>query len=225
MKRVAVLADVHGNMPALEAVLAEVQADAIVCGGDLALGPMPVEVLARMREAEALFVRGNCDRLLGDWVQEQLPTEEVDFLAGLPLTLQLDVDGLGRVLVCHATPRDDDELFTKLTPDAELEDILGDIEADVVVCGHTHVQFDRRVGTRRVVNAGSVGMPFEGPPGAFWALLGPDVELRRTEYDTERAADAIDRSGHPSPEQFAKYLREPQSGEAWSEYFESARGT
>ncbi len=225
MKLVAVLADVHGNLPALDAVLAEVEADAIVCGGDLALGPMPAEVLARMRDVGALFVRGNCDRLLSDWEQERLPPEDVAFLTGLPLTLELEVDGLGTVLFCHATPRDDDEIITKLTPETELEEILGDGAAEVVVCGHTHVQFDRQVGGRRVVNAGSVGMPFEGPPGAFWALLGPDVALRRTDYDTAAAAEAIDRSGHPSPEQFAKYLREPQSGDAWSEYFESVRGT
>jgi putative phosphoesterase len=225
MKQVAVLSDVHGNLPALEAVLAEVEADAIVCCGDVALGGMPVEALARMREVSALFVRGNCDRDPGDWVRKQLSAEDVEFLAGLPLTLDLEVNGLGRVLFCHATPTSDEEIFTKLTPDDQVEELLAGVEADVVVCGHTHVQVDRRVGHRRIVNAGSVGMPYEGTPGAFWLRLGPDVEHRRTEYDTEAAAAAIERSGHPSAEQFADYLREPRSPDEVSEYFESMRGT
>ena len=223
VKRVAVLSDVHGNLPALEAVLAEVEADAIVCCGDVALGGMPAEALARMHEAGALFVRGNCDRDPGDWVRAQLAAEEVDFLEALPLTIELEVDGLGRVLFCHATPRSDEEIFTRLTPEDELAEILGDTDADLVVCGHTHVQVDRRVGETRVVNAGSVGMPYEGRPGAFWLLLGPDVEHRRTEYDTVAAADAIERSGHPSAEDFAGYLREPKDPDEVSRYFESLR--
>ena len=225
MRRVAVLADVHGNLPALDAVLADVDADAIVCCGDVALGGQPAETLARMREAGAQFVRGNCDRDPGDWVREQLTPEEVDFLAGLPLTVELDVDGLGRVLFCHATPTSDEAIFTRLTPDGELAEILAGVEADVVVCGHTHVQFDRTVDRWRVVNAGSVGMPYEGKPGAFWLLLGPDVDLRVTDYDTAAAADTIERTGHPSAAQFADYLRDHRDPDETSRYFESARAS
>jgi putative phosphoesterase len=225
MRRVAVLSDVHGNLPALDAVLAEVDADAIVCCGDVALGGLPAETLARMRDAGAHFVRGNCDRDPGDWVREQLSEEEVAFLAGLPLTFELDVDGLGRVLFCHATPSSDEAIFTRLTPDDALAEILAGVEADVVVCGHTHVQFDRTVDRWRVVNAGSVGMPYEGKPGAFWLLLGPDVDHRVTDYDTAAAADTIEETGHPSAAQFADYLREHRDPEETSRYFESARAS
>ncbi len=223
MKRVAVLSDVHGNLPALDAVLAEVDADAVVCCGDVALGASPAESLARMRDAGAQFVRGNCDRDPGDWVREQLSAEETDFLAALPLTVELDVDGLGRVLFCHGTPRSDEEIFTRLTPDDELSGILEGVEADVVVCGHTHVQFDRRVGDVRVVNAGSVGLPYEGKPGAFWLVLGPEVDFRATSYDMASAADAMERAGHASAAQFADFLREHRDPDETSRYFESLR--
>jgi putative phosphoesterase len=223
VRRVAVVADVHGNAPALDAVLAEVQADALVCCGDVALGAMPAAALRRLREAGAHFVRGNCDRDPGDWVRDQLTAEEVEFLHELPLTLELDVDGLGRVLFCHATPRSDEEIFTRLTPDEEVDQILTGVEADVVVCGHTHVGFDRTVGGRRVVNAGSVGMPYEGTAAAFWLELGPGVVHRKTDYDTAAAADAIERSGHPDAADFAGYLREPRDPDEVSQRFESMR--
>jgi putative phosphoesterase len=223
MKRVAVLADVHGNVPALEAVLAEVEADAIVCCGDVSLGAMPVEALALMREAGALFVRGNCDRDPGDWVREQLPTEAVEFLAGLPLTVELGVEELGRVLCCHATPRSDEEIITQITPDDQLAAVLEGVDTDVVVCGHTHVQFERRIAGRRLVNAGSVGLPYEGRPGAYWVALGPDVEHRRTQYDVEAAAVLFERSGHPSGSQLAVHLREPPTPDEVTAHFESLR--
>jgi predicted phosphodiesterase len=204
--RVATLNDVHGNLPALDAVLADVereQPDAIVFGGDIIAGPMPRETLARVRSlSNAHLIRGNADRMalefrsglrrepegLEDWVAEQLSDEEAAFLANLPLTIPLDVDGLGPTCFCHATPRDDEEIFTERDPDEVVAEMLAGTEEATVVCGHTHMQVDRRVGRWRVVNAGSVGMPYEHEPGARWALLGPDVDLRRTEYDREDAA-------------------------------------
>jgi diadenosine tetraphosphatase ApaH/serine/threonine PP2A family protein phosphatase len=125
---------------------------------------------------------------LGDWVAEQLSDEEAEYLGNLPLALSLDVDGLGGTCFCHATPRDDEEIFTERDPDDVVAGMLAGTEEATVVCGHTHMQVDRRVGRWRIVNAGSVGMPYEHDPGARWALLGPDVELRRTEYDREDAA-------------------------------------
>jgi predicted phosphodiesterase len=223
--RVAALYDVEGNLPALEAVLSEVdreRPDAIIVGGDIATGPMPSETLNRLRALEhAHFLRGNADRTVVEvkrgerpaglpddvvdalaWTAEQLSDEQIDFLAGLPQTISLDVDGLGRVCFCHATPRDDNELFTELTPVDAVAELLGGTSEATIVCGHTHMQFDRQVGRWRVINAGSVGVPWDDGPEPRWALLGPDVSFRRTRLDQARAADEIRATGWPGAEEF-----------------------
>lgn len=220
---VAALYDVHGNLPALDAVLAEVDAlrvDAIVVGGDVASGPMPVETLDALRARGARFVRGNADRVLdlrgandGEtwvrarrWVAARLGEERLAFLAALPLDLTLEVSGLGRVRFCHGAPGSDELTITRLTPDERLRELLAGVDESVVVCGHTHVQFDRVVDGTRVVNAGSVGAPYEAEPGAYWALLGADVELRRTPYDVEAAVAAIAATGYPRADEAVNYL-------------------
>ena len=191
---VAALYDIHGNLAALEAVLQEVPDDAtIVVGGDVALvGPQPAEVLDRLRGLgdRVLWLRGNTDRELDpnedglappamlDETRARLSDEQVGFLVGLPSTVQID-----RVLYCHATPRNDLDIFTEETPEERLVDIFAGVDADVVVCGHTHMQFDRTIGGTRVINAGSVGAPYEDEPGAYWLL---DLEHRRTAYDGRR---------------------------------------
>jgi putative phosphoesterase len=245
--RVAALYDVHGNLPALEAVLAEVErcrVDVVVVGGDVAIGPMPRECLERLRALgdRAVFVRGNGDREIasvpagddGDlwtartrWSATQLDAEELEFLTGLPTTQSLHVRGLGRVLFCHGSPRDDEEIVTMLTSEERLAPMLHDVAEATVVCGHTHVQFDRAVDDKRVVNAGSVGMPYEVRPGAYWALLDRGVELRRTGYDLEAAAAAVRASGFPGADELAaeNVLTTPGPTEA-SEHFErQAAGT
>ena len=205
------MSDIHGNLPALEAVLADVERekpDLLVFCGDVASGPMPVETIERlMTVPSARFVLGNADLGLidqfdgkpkapmsgpfGEWCAKQLDRTHRDFLASFEDTVMLDdVDGLGRVLLCHATPRNNTDVFTAETPATRVTTLMGDVDADVIVCGHTHMQFDRRVGHRRIVNAGSTGMPY-GSPGAYWAMLGPDVELRRTGFDLESAAERI----------------------------------
>jgi len=190
--RVAALYDIHGNLPALDAVLPEVDADVILVGGDFVLGPWPAETYERLRslEGDVRFIRGNADREVAEekpgrappelmeFARGRLPDEALSFLRSLPLT-----ETIGGVLFCHATPRNDEEIFTRISPDERWAEALAGLTAEVVVCGHTHVQFDRRVGDVRLVNAGSIGMPYEREPGAYWALLdGTDVELRRTEY-------------------------------------------
>jgi predicted phosphodiesterase len=235
--RVAALYDVHGNLPALEAVLAEADADAILVGGDAVLGPMPKKTLSLLRERDAIFIRGNCDREVvappetGDelwtqrvrWVHEQLDDEERAFLRSLPHPLALEVDGLGRVLFCHGSPRSDEEILTAITPPKRLDPILDGVQENLVVCGHTHAQFDRLVGDRRLVNAGSVGMAYEGEPGvAAWALLGPTVELRRTSYDVERAAQLVRQTGLPGADEFAEEtLLHPPGAEEVTAHFEA----
>ncbi len=233
--RVAALYDVHANLPALEAVLAEVESedvDAIVLGGDCIHGPQPREVLDRLRglQARTLWIRGNTDRLIaGDqesddlhrWVADALGAEDLGFLGALPLTQRLDVDGLGHVLFCHATPRNDEEIVTPLTTDKRLGTILEGVDADVVVCGHTHMQQDRRVDGIRWVNAGSVGLPYEDEIKAFWALLGPDVELRRTPFDAEAAIAAFEAVGGEDAARFADNFRTAPSRREAAERFES----
>ncbi|MGH9141127.1 MAG: metallophosphoesterase family protein, partial [Thermoanaerobaculia bacterium] len=160
--RVAALYDIHGNLPALEAVLREVRAvgvDRIVVGGDVLPGPMPRESLARLLELDipTSFIQGNGEREViaptgavpepyGEsmrWNAEQLGPSESRQLASWPLTLRMLIDGLGEVLFCHATPRNDVEIFTRVTPDEPLMPIFGGLDVAVTVCGHTHMQFDR----------------------------------------------------------------------------------
>jgi putative phosphoesterase len=200
--RVAALYDVHGNLPALEAVLAEVEGeeiDEIVFGGDLTWGPQPHETLELVRSVEnASFVRGNADREPDDWERSCLSEEEVAFLQGQAPTVELD-----GILFCHATPRSDDEVVTPATPDEHLAEILTGVEQRVVVAGHTHMQQDRLVGDVRFVNAGSVGLPYEGEVAAFWALLvDGEPELRRTPLDRERIVELFEQSRWPRADEF-----------------------
>jgi predicted phosphodiesterase len=208
--RVAALYDVHGNLPALEAVLAEVPEDArILLGGDHVYGPFPAETLERLSSLgeRAIWLRGNCDRELSepgkgpasldvlDWVRERLTNEQVRFLLDLPPTLTLPVERLGDVLFCHATPQNDTDFFTDVTPEERLAPLFADVAASTVVCGHSHLQFERVVAGKRVVNAGSIGMAYEDEPGAYWALLGPEVELRRSRFTPASLAG----TGYPRP--------------------------
>jgi predicted phosphodiesterase len=228
----AALYDIHGNLPALEAVLEEVRradVDRVVIGGDVLPGPMARETMARLLALDipVQFIYGNgevaiLDQLAGKeparvpdqyrpamrWTAEQVRDHE-QVLAAWPMTLRVDIPGIGVVLFCHATPRNADEGFTKLTPEERLISVFDGLGATMVVCGHTHMQFDRMVGATRVVNAGSVGMPF-GEPGADWLLLGPGVELRHTPYDLTNAAERIRQTTFPWPEDFAtRYVLQP----------------
>ena len=241
LARVAALYDVHGNLPALEAVLTEldrVAPDAtIVVGGDFANGPFPRETVERLVALgdRAVFIRGNGERELLEgradaddawaertaFVADTLGDSQRAFLSRLAETVALDVDGLGRVLFCHGSPRSDAEIVTYLTSEERLRPMLADVVEPVVVLGHTHTQFDRVVDGTRVVNAGSVGMPYENEPGAYWALLGPDADLRRTSYDLEAAAERVRASGFPAAEEFAsEYVLTVVSREEASTYFE-----
>ena len=232
--RVAALYDVHGNVPALESVLAEVEqehVDLIVAGGDVLWGPLQSECIALLHGARASFVSGNCEREVLEaragsavWCHERLTHEERDLVSAWPSTLEVDVDDLGRCLFCHATPRSDEENITHLTSDDELGAALAGTDADVVVAGHTHVQLDRRVpGAPRLVNPGSVGLPCQGEPGAFWALLGPDVELRRTEYDVDRALALLSASGFPRAEDLEDLICGRVRAASATAYFEAKR--
>jgi predicted phosphodiesterase len=244
--RVAALYDIHGNLPALEAVLEEVRnenVDHIVVGGDVMPGPMSGEALACLLQLDlpVQFIRGNGERevlaLLAGvetstvperfrdlmrWVGQQLAADQRQFVQSWPATLQLDIDGLGAVLFCHATPRSDTEIFTRLTPEDRLLPVFTGLDVALVVCGHTHMPFDRMVGNLRVVNAGSVGMPFCAP-GAYWLLLGPGVQQRHTRYDLDAAAARIRATSYPQAAEFAgQNILQPPSEEAMLAAFEKA---
>jgi putative phosphoesterase len=187
---VAALYDIHGNLAALEAVLAEVPDDAtILVGGDIcAGGEQPSETLSRLRGLgdRVAWLRGNADRELHpdeeglaspeflEKARSELSEEEIEFLHELPPTQQI-----GDVLYCHASPRNDLDIFTGRTPEERIAFLFEGLDVTTVVCGHTHMQFDRTVSGVRVVNAGSVGMPYEDEPGAYWLL---DLVPRRTPY-------------------------------------------
>ncbi|HEY0450515.1 metallophosphoesterase family protein [Actinophytocola sp.] len=211
---VAVLSDIHGVLPLLEAVLAEPDvrdADAVVLTGDIAFGPQPARTLDHLVGLgdRVHWVKGNCEREMvrfarhpgadpafpiGPWSAGQLRPDQVELLDRLPATLTLDVRGLGEVLFCHATPRDDEEFVFVDSDLARWAEVLADVPDTVrtVVCGHTHMPFARLVDRRTIVNAGSVGMPY-GTTGAQWALLaGGTAQLRTTELDREAAAAAIE---------------------------------
>jgi len=237
--RVAALYDIHGNLPALEAVLQEVRresVDGIVVGGDVVPGPMPVEtlellsnvnlpvdfihgngdreVLARMRGMETSWYRDAREewRVPVRWTAEQLGPEHERALACWRSTLRLEVSDVGDLLFCHATPHNDTDCFTRVTPDSRLGRLLGEVDAPFVVCGHTHMQFDRHVGNVRVINAGSVGAPF-GNPGAYWLLLGPTAQLRCTAYDLDEAAQRIRATEYPHAHESAAHILQPPSEE------------
>ena len=216
----AVLADVHGNAPALEAVLDELRAeehDLVVFGGDLTWGPEPraTSVLASSLE-DALFVRGNGDRAVAEnvrdtvraaWMQEQHADDLRRFVEGFDEHVVVDVEGLGPVRFTHGSPRSDEECVTPETPAERVREFMAGVPERVLVTAHVHIQFDREVEGVRSINAGSVGLPYEGEPGAYWALLGPGVQLRRTEYDVERAVAAC--RAMPGGEQLAELLLSP----------------
>ena len=231
MERIAVLADVHGVLPALEAVLAEedvLAADVIVLAGDIASGPQPVETLDLLTELgeRVVWVRGNADRELVEmaraaftgeppdavspWAAEQLRPDQVELLAPLPTTVTI-----GDALFCHATPRDDEEMVLVDSPISRWAEVFTGLSEDVrtVVCGHTHMPFARLVDRRLVVNSGSIGMPY-GRAGGSWALLRDgQVSLRHTDIDADAAVEAVVAgSSYPERQAWAdEYVRSSNS--------------
>jgi predicted phosphodiesterase len=240
--KIAALYDIHANLPALEAVLEELRSlavDEVVVGGDVLPGPMPRETLECLQAIQipARFIYGNGEVAVLDeladrkprvpdqfrpairWNAEQLDFRSRDWVASWPATLRIGVPGIGPVLFCHATPRNENDIFTGFTPENKLLSFFQGLDVSVVVCGHTHMQFDRMIGSVRVVNAGSVGMPF-GPVGADWLLISDSMEFRHTEYDFNAAAERVRATNYPGAEDFAtKNILHPPSGQQMLEVF------
>ena len=238
--RIAALYDIHGNLPALEVVLQDIreaEVDRVVVGGDALLGPMPRDTLECLLNLDipVEFIHGNTDRTIIKqmaamdkgrekirWVAQQLYPEYEQLLKDWPLTIQVQTQGLGRVLFCHATPRSDTEVFNILTPEDILLPVFEGLNASVIVCGHTHMQFDRMIAGIRVVNAGSVGMPI-GEPGSYWLLLDSNIELRHTPYDIAEAAKRIQDTKYPLADDFAVHnVLQPPSKENMLERYAQA---
>jgi putative phosphoesterase len=237
--RVAVISDVHANIAALTAVLADIEpadVDLIISCGDLTWGSYPDETIATMRGlgARALFVRGNGERAVLEisdgrrsadspreaWVPARHSASSLEFVAAIPFSVVIEITGLGPVRFCHGSPRSDTEVVTPATPDERFAQLCAGLDEQILVTGHTHLQFDRRVAGRRSVNPGSVGLPYhDGEPGtAYWALLGPDVTLRQTRYDITAALEAGASSGDPAAAKITDLLMSPPSpGEIMAE--------
>jgi putative phosphoesterase len=219
--RVAALYDIHGNVPALESALADVASagvDAILIGGDVAEGPQPVETLDRLEAVDIplRWIRGNCDREPSEWVTERLDERHVTWLTTLPPIDRIDVRGLGPVLFCHGSPRSDEDIVTAVSDPDRVAPMLADVDEAIVVSGHTHVQFDRSVAGHRLINAGSIGMPYQGVAGrAYWMILGPGAEPRNSAFDAEAFASIVRSTGYPHPEWF-----EVETAEAAAEEYE-----
>ena len=232
---VAALADIHGNVQALDAVLADPRcaaADEIVVLGDVVAGTFPAECLDRLEGlAERVrILRGNADRIVLEdddeesrWTRERLGRERLATIAAWPTSFPIEVDGLGSVRCCHATPLNDDDILTPITPDEEAAASFEGVTEPVVLGGHTHSQFERRVRDWRFVNVGSIGRPREERPAAYWALLGPDVELVSTRYDVAAAVEAVLASGQPNAEEVVETLLHPLSPDTAAVVLEQRR--
>lgn len=239
--KVAALYDIHANVPALDAVLAEVEREGfevIVVGGDVVPGALPGAALDRLMGlgGRARFVMGNGDREVVEafdsrkdagqgalWTAERITRQQRDFLAAFEPVVRIDVDGLGPTLFCHGSPRSDTEMITAVTPAERLGPMLDGVAERIVVCGHTHHQFELAHGETRVLNAGSVGMPYEGDAAAFWlALGGGGAEMRRTGYDVGAALEVIRAGGFPDVDTniLQDSLVKPVSAEFVADYFE-----
>ena len=246
--RIASLYDIHGNLPALEAVLAEVElldVDIIVIGGDVAPGAMTPQAIDRLRDLgeRARFVMGNGDREVVEAFDAGLRADDApddpfgrllaaevarldragrDFLAAFEPLVSLDVDDVGPTLFCHGSPRSNTEIITQITPPERLAPMLSGVAEQTVVCGHTHHQFVLEHDGRRVVNAGAVGMPYQGAAAAFWLLLGPDVQMRRTDYDIEGALATMRAAGPPGIDEamLRESLVDPTDAETVARFFE-----
>jgi predicted phosphodiesterase len=250
--RIAALYDIHANLPALEAVLAELRrrrVDEVVVGGDVLPGPMPRETLALLSSLDVPvhFIHGNGELAVlaqidaadpsavsywgttsGNpppesiketlrWTAAQI-SAQCGPLRRWPRTHRKTIARLGDVLFCHATPHSETDAFTRLTREEALAPVFADVHAALVICGHTHMQFDRVVAGVRVVNAGSVGLPF-GTPGADWLILGPDVELRHTPYDLHEAASQVRATTYPGARVFADSIVKPPAEAAMLDTF------
>jgi putative phosphoesterase len=244
--RVAILSDIHGNIVALEAVLKDLReqggVDIIFVAGDMfVFGPAPDEVLLTLQELpDAYFLLGNTERYLWEktypavyhgnawqdgllisfvWTAERLGYQGLHFIEALP-RFQVAQEGGRKLLVVHGSPRSDEEGLTATTQDEDVAEMPVCPKVAVLACGHTHIPMDRLVGGMRVVNVGSVGLPFDGDPRACYAIVtdlsgrssaSPQIELRRVAYNVEQVVGQLFAVNHPAADTGAFNLRTARS--------------
>jgi predicted phosphodiesterase len=234
--RAAVIGDVHGNAVAFAAVLEEIKSDptdVVIVNGDLSWGAEPEATLALADGlADAIFVRGNAESALlrlardrdrseiDNWMPAQHTPERIAWIQGFAGAVAVDIGGLGRVFVCHGSPRGDQEIVTQRTPDERMLELLAGTKLEVLVTAHVHLQFERQVLGITSMNAGSVGLQYGDTPAAYWAEIGPEIRLRRTPYDVDEAIRRVHASGIPTAERIVALLREPPSREEIIEHGE-----
>ena len=224
VSRVAIVGDVHGNAVAFAAVLDDLAAnppDIVVVNGDLSWGQEPEETLALADGlVNALFVRGNAESALirgtkdsdtATWMLERHTTERLAQIESFAGAIAVEVEGVGRVFVCHGSPRGDQEIVTPATPDERMEALLDGTSLDVLATGHVHLQYEREVLGITSMNGGSVGLQYGETPAAYWAEIGPEIRLRRTAYDVDEAVSRARASGIPTAERIVDLLRSPPS--------------
>ncbi len=237
--KIAAIYDIHANLPALQAVLDDIEqcnVDLVIVGGDVIAGPMPSATLAALQNfaRPMQFILGNAEAELlrcvagapinglteradaeARWQASVLSTPEIDFIASWANIISLHVAGLGEVLFCHATPHSNIEIFTTQSDAARLRQLFQPLTADYVICGHTHMPFQRTLDDLQIINAGSVGMPF-GKTGADWLLIDAAPQLRHTDYDLNAAARVISASNYPEATEFAtnNVLQSPSQAQA-----------
>jgi putative phosphoesterase len=233
-----VIADIHGNAPALAAILAEidrVDVDLIVSLGDATWGGQPEETRTLLESIRrpAIFISGNGERALRElregregndresWMRDHHSPATYAFLETFVESAVISVEGLGPVRFCHGSPRSDIELITAETPAKRMRALMHGVPERVLLTGHTHLQFDRQVAGIRSINPGSVGIPYHELRGAFWAILGPDVALKRTDYDLQDAVRAYQASGDPLTKEMIEVLLSPPSAAEVTAYAES----
>lgn len=244
---IAALYDIHGNLPALEAVMKELEkyeVDLLVIGGDILPGPFASECLDLLLKSplKMKFILGNCeeeyikqmdttylsplpDQVFEqfEWVRQTLVPFQELFISEWPVSLEVDGGKLGKILFCHGTPQDTNEIFTPKTSEERLLEIFSPVKADLIVCGHTHFQFDFEVDKKRIVNAGSVGMPV-GKQGAFWLLIDEEPRLMQTIYDYQEAATRVKATAFPNALDFVdKAILNPPSLDSMLQVFEGAK--
>jgi putative phosphoesterase len=230
--RIAALSDIHGNLLALDACLADLEsqgsADAIIVAGDLCLGgPKPKKVLQRLDEIGAACIRGNTDRYLSDenpdetlepgeiaqiaWTRREIGERWLSWLKDLPFALRIGNDE-NQLLVVHANPQNDDEHLWPDAEEVELERLIGDEPAAAIAFGHLHLPYVRLWRQKLLVNVASAGLPKDGDPRAGYAILterdgGWQVKHRRVAFDTKRVATQLADSGIPGSADLIATLR------------------
>lgn len=237
----AVLSDIHGNMFALRAVLADIEkqnVDRILCLGDLAMaGPEPNKVIDFVKTQDWTVIQGNTDEMIANFSEDlfeklhanapimanalrqdvkDITEENILYLKNLPMNKCIEAEGV-KILLTHGSPRKNNENIYPNMDIKIVEEIVQDVDADLVLCGHTHIPCGYQTNSKiTIVNDGSVGRPFTDVPNACYVLLevkGGDfvVEHRTLDYDRDSAVKILEKRPFEGAEKLAQMLINPET--------------